>query len=59
MAMKIWQNSQSGANATQAQWDELAAMDKQTAQDRMKLSLAKAGIPLDDPKAVALIAMAQ
>ena len=59
MAMQIWQNAQSGLNATQAQWDALEAMSKQTAQDRMKIALTKAGVPLDSAQAVALLSMAQ
>lgn len=58
-AEKIWSMVQAGGNASQAQWDELQAMTKQTAVDRMKAVLTQAGIPLDSPQAVALLALAK
>ncbi len=59
MAMKIWQNATSGGDATQAQWDELQAMTNQKAVDRVKAVLTNAGISLDSPEALALIALAK
>ena len=55
----IYQRWASGASPTQADFDQLRALGSQTAQDRMKLKLAQAGIPLDSPQAVALLALAQ
>lgn len=57
MAMQIWKNIQTGGDATQAQWDALEALSKQTARDRMKLQLVAAGIDLDSEQAKALLAM--
>jgi hypothetical protein len=57
MAVKIWQNSKAGGDATQEQWNELEAMSKATAQDRMKAQLTAAGIPLDSSQAVALLGL--
>lgn len=59
MAMKIWQNALTGGNATQAQWDELEAMTKQKAVDRMMLALVKAGVDPTSEQGKALLALAQ
>jgi hypothetical protein len=58
-AESVYKKWASGAMPTQADFDELRALGSQTASDRMKLALAKAGIPLDSPQAVAMLAMAQ
>jgi len=59
LAESLFQKWTSGAVPTQADWDELRALASQSAQDRMKAQLAAAGIPTDDPKAVALLALAK
>lgn len=55
-AEKVWQKWSSGNNPTQADWDELKALGKNTARSQMLDALSRAGIALDDPKAVALLA---
>lgn len=57
VAESIFVKWQSNAAPTQADWDELKTLATQTAQDRMKIALTGAGIALDDPKAVALLAL--
>lgn len=57
LAEKIYQKWASGNPPTQADFDELRALQTQKAADRLKAQLAAAGIPLDDPKAVALLAL--
>lgn len=47
-----WSNNEP---VTPAEWASLRASLSQTAADRMKAQLIAAGIPLDDPKAVALL----
>lgn len=59
VAAAIFQKWKSGNPPSQADFDELRAMAKQQAVDRIKLQLVSAGIPLDSPQAVALLAMAQ
>lgn len=49
----------SGKLPTQADFDELRALAKQDAQSKMKAALVRAGIPLEDPKALELIAKAE
>lgn len=55
LAESLFQKWTSGAAPTQADFDSLKAMASQTAKDQLKARLAAAGIPLDDPKAVALL----
>jgi hypothetical protein len=57
LAESLFQKWSAGAVPTQADFDQLRALAAQTASDRMKLALARAGIPLDDPKALALLAL--
>jgi hypothetical protein len=57
VAEALWQKWSSGTPPAQADWDQLKAMTKVTALDVVKARLAAAGIPLDDPKAQALIAL--
>jgi hypothetical protein len=57
IAQKLWQKATSGTQVTQADWDELMAMTRETAKDRLIAQLNAAGIPLTDPKAVALLAL--
>lgn len=58
LAESLYQKFTSGTAPTQADFDQLRSLAQQTAQDRMKAKLAAAGIPLDDPKAVALLGLA-
>ena len=55
----LFQKWNSSAPPTQADFDQLRALGKQNAVDRMKANLTAAGIPLDDPKAVALLKLTQ
>lgn len=57
VAEALWQKWTSGAAPTQADWDQLKQMTKNSAQDIVRARLAAAGIPLDDPKAVQLLAL--
>ncbi len=52
---KLIQKWSAGEQVTPAAFAELKAMAAQTAKDRMTAQLTAAGIPLDDPKAVALL----
>lgn len=47
-----WTN---GEPVTTADFDKLRAIASQHGEDRMKFLLAQVGIPLDDPKAIALL----
>lgn len=57
LAYKLWLKWQANGNPTQQEWDDLLAMTKQTARDRMVAQLTAAGIPLDSPEAKALLAL--
>lgn len=57
VAEAIFQRWSSGTPPTQADFDNWRALGQRTANDRMKAKLTAAGIPLDDPKAVALLAL--
>lgn len=57
LAEAIWKKWTTGTPPTQADFDELRALAGRTAKDRMKAQLTAAGIPLDDPKALALLAL--
>ena len=48
---------QANGIVTAAEWADLKALLKQTSQDQMAAMLTKAGIALDDPHAVALLAL--
>jgi hypothetical protein len=52
-------NIENNQPVTASQWAQLQASLKQTAADKMKLQLAAANIPLTDPHAAALLALAQ
>ena len=54
----IWQKWSSGAPPTQADWDGLKELSRQTAKDRMTLALARYGISATDPRAAAFTALA-
>lgn len=57
LAETLWKKWTANTAPSQADFDQLRAMGSQTAKDRMKAQLVAAGIPLDDPKAVALLAL--
>jgi hypothetical protein len=57
LAEQLFQKWTSGTPPTQADFDALRVLAQQTANDRMKATLAAAGIPLTDPHAVALLAL--
>jgi hypothetical protein len=42
---------------TQADWDALKVLADQTPETQMQAALTRAGIPLDSPQAVALLAL--
>lgn len=54
---KLWKLIKDGKEPTQEDWDALAALSKQTATSKMTDALTKAGIPLDSPNALALLAL--
>lgn len=56
LAESLFQKWTSGSAPTQADFDQLKTLAQQTAKDRMIAQLNAAGIPLTDPKAVALLA---
>lgn len=57
VAEALYKKWAAGNPPSQVDFDELRALAKQTAIDRVKARLAANGIPLDDPKAVELIAL--
>lgn len=57
VAEKLWQLAQTGGSPTQADWDSLKALGGLTARDQLIASLNRAGIALDSPQAVALLAL--
>lgn len=57
VAEAIWLKAQANSLPTQADWDELKAMAKQTAMDRFVLAVTRAGLNQDDPKVKALLAL--
>lgn len=57
LAESLFKKWSTGSVPTQADFDELRALASQTASDRLKAALVRAGIPLDDPKAIALLAL--
>lgn len=56
-AEKMFQKWTSGNDPTQADFDELRAMAKESSADIITARLLAAGIPLDDPRAVELLAL--
>lgn len=58
LAESLFQKWSSGNPPAQSDFDDLRSKLAQTAKDRMRAQLAAAGIPLDDPKAVALLKLA-
>jgi hypothetical protein len=59
LAESLFKKWSTGTPPIQADFDELRALANQNATDHIKAQLAKAGIPLTDPKAVALLALTQ
>ena len=59
LAEKLWQKWSSGTPPTQADFDELRGLGKQTALDIVKARLVAAGILLDSPQAIQLLALLQ
>lgn len=57
VAEALFQKWSSGALPTQADFDQLRALQKQTALDHVKARLVAKGIPLDSDKAVELLAL--
>ena len=54
LAEKIWQKATSGKDLTQADWDELNAIVKETPQSHLAAVAANAGLAMDDPKIKAI-----
>ena len=59
LAANLYAKWSSGTIPTQADFDELRALASQNAVTKMKAALVRAGIPLDDPRAVELINKAE
>ncbi len=57
LAESLWQKWSTGTAPTQADWDQLKALAAQTPLTQMTDALTRAGIPLTDPHAVALLAL--
>jgi hypothetical protein len=57
LAESLWQKWSANTVPTQKDFDDLKAKATQTAQDRTKVVLAALGIPLTDPRAVALLGL--
>lgn len=57
IAEALWKKWTSGADPTQADWDELRALASSSANAKMMLVLGKHGIPLDSPQGLALLAL--
>ena len=57
VAEKLWQLWASKTEVTQADWDALKALGKQTARSNMLLALANNGIDPASPQGVALLAL--
>lgn len=56
-AQMLIAKAQQGGVVSAADWASLQDMINQSATDRMKLRIVAAGIPLDDPKAIALLGL--
>ena len=55
---QIYAKFQNKSDVTAAEWAELRVFASQSAQDRMKAQLLAAGVDLNSPQAVALLALA-
>lgn len=58
VAQKIWALAQSGAQASQKDWDDLDALTTDKAVDRMRKQLIAANIDPASPQGVAMLALA-
>ena len=56
-AQKIWSLWTTGTDPTQSDWDALMKLANQTPLSQMQDALTRAGIPLDDPRAAAFLAL--
>lgn len=57
LAQKLWEKWSSGKPPTAADFDELRALANKTPRSQMEDALVRAGIPLDSPQAVSLLAL--
>jgi hypothetical protein len=57
VAEKLWQIWQSKTDISQADWDSLKAMGKQSARSNMLLALARNGVDPTSPQGIALLAL--
>lgn len=54
LAEKIWQKAVSGKDVTQADWDELNAIEAETPQTHLEAIRVALSLAADDPKITAL-----
>ena len=59
VAEALFQRWSAGTPPTQADFDNLKALAKQSAADVLKAQLVAKGVALDSPQAVALLALVQ
>lgn len=57
LAQQIWAMAQSGANATQSDWDKLTAIEQQTPQSHFAAIVARLGLNPNDPAVLAFAAL--
>jgi hypothetical protein len=57
LAEKLWQLWKNNSVPTQADWDALKALSKQTARDRMLVVLANNGIDPTSEQGIAFLAL--
>lgn len=53
-AETVWRKAQSSKEVTQADWDELNQLAAQTPQTHLAGIAARAGVPMTDPRIVAI-----
>lgn len=56
LAEALWKKWHSNTLPTQEDWNELKALGQKTVRSQILDGLARAGIPADDPRAVAILA---
>lgn len=56
-AERVWQKWTSGADPSQADWDELKALAAQTPETQLLAAATRTGIDPSDPRIQALLAM--
>lgn len=54
LAQKLWAMATSGKDVTQADWDTLNALANETPQSHLAAVAASLGLPMTDPRVVAL-----